>query len=79
MTLLKMLALFITTCLVIHEVDAREASTYGIETVDNVCAGVGDLDQLGDITSQLMSRRYPERGSIRVSCTKEQMNDTLAG
>ena len=69
----------IAVCLIMTGVDAREASTYGIETVDNVCAGVGDLDQLGDITSQLMSRRYPEMGSIRVSCTKEQMNDTLAG
>ena len=67
----------IAVCLIMSGVDAREA--YGIETVDNVCAGVGDLDQLGDITSQLMSRRYPEMGSIRVSCTKEQMNDTLAG
>ena len=68
MTLLKLLALFITACLVICEVEAREVSTYGIETVDNVCDGVGELDQLGDITSQLMSRRYPEMGSIRVSC-----------
>ena len=67
MTLLKLLALFIAVCLGIREVEAHKVSTYGLETVDNVCAGVGDLDQLGDITSQLMSRRYPEMGSIRVS------------
>ena len=67
MALLKF-ALFIVLGLSIHHgVEAREVATYGIETVDNVCAGVGDLDQLGDITSQLMSRRYPEMGSIRVS------------
>ena len=67
------LSFFIAVCLIITGVEAREVSTYGIETVDNVCAGVGDLDQLGDITSQVMSRRYPEMGSIRVSWTKEQM------
>ena len=57
-----------------HGVEAREAATYGIETVDNVCAGVGELDQLADIASQLLSRRFSGMGSIRVSCcSKEQM------
>ena len=74
MALLKFV-LLIVLGLGICGVEAREASTYGygIETVDNVCAGVGELDQLADITSQLMSRRFPEMGSIRVSCSKEQM------
>ena len=58
-------------CLGIREVEAHKVSTYGIETVDNVCAGVGDLDQLGDITSQLMSKRFPEMGSVRVSVLKK--------
>jgi len=71
MTLLKLLALFIAVCLGIREVEAHKVSTYGIETVDNVCAGVGDLDQLGDITSQLMSKRFPEMGSVRVSVLKK--------
>ena len=76
MALLKFVFLIVLG-LGICGVEAREASTYGygygIETVDNVCAGVGELDQLADITSQLMSRRFPEMGSIRVSCSKEQM------
>ena len=67
-------ALFIALILLIHGdgVEASKAS-YGIDTVDNVCAGVGELDQLADITSQLMSSRFPGMGSIRVSCSKEQM------
>ena len=74
MALLKF-ALFIVLGLSIHhEVEAREVSSYGIETVDNVCAGVGELDQLADIASQLLSRRFSGMGSIRVSCcSKEQM------
>ena len=75
MALLKFV-LLIVLGLSIRGVEAREASTYGygIETVDNVCAGVGELDQLADITSQLMSRRFSGMGSIRVSCcSKEQM------
>jgi len=73
MALLK-LAFFIVLGLIITGVEAREVSTYGIETVDNVCAGVGELDQLADITTQLMLKRFPEMGSVRVSCTiKQQM------
>ena len=74
MALLKF-ALFIVLGLSIHHgVEAREVATYGIETVDNVCAGVGELDQLADIASQLLSRRFSGMGSIRVSCcSKEQM------
>ena len=75
MALLKFV-LLIVLGLSIRGVEAREASTYGygIETVDNVCAGVGELDQLADIASQLLSRRFSGMGSIRVSCcSKEQM------
>ena len=61
-------AFFIALGLLIHGVEARKVSTYGIETVDNVCAGIGDLDQLADITSELMSKRFPELAPIRVSC-----------
>ena len=60
--------LFIVLALIIHGVEAHKVSTYGIKTVDNVCAGVGDLDQLADITSQLMAKKFPKMGSIRVSC-----------
>ena len=69
MALLKFV-LLIVLGLSIRGVEAREASTYGygIETVDNVCAGIGDLDQLADITSELMSKRFPELAPIRVSC-----------
>ena len=61
-------AFFIALGLLIHGVEARKVSTYGIETVNNVCVGIGDLDQLADITSELMSKRFPEMAPIRVSC-----------
>ena len=41
---------------------------YGLESVDGVCEGWGELDQLADITSQVLNAKYPYMGSIRVSC-----------
>ena len=40
----------------------------GIESVDGFCWGLNGLDELGDISSQLLNRKFPTLGPIRVSC-----------
>ena len=40
----------------------------GIESVEGFCRGVNALDELADIASQLLNRKYPRLGPIRVSC-----------
>ena len=40
---------------------------YGLNSVDGFCQGWGQLDQLGDVASQIMSDKYPKLGSTRVS------------
>ena len=40
----------------------------GIESVDGFCRGLNGLDELGDISSQLLNWKYPTLGPIRVSC-----------
>ena len=40
----------------------------GVESVDGFCQGLNALDELADISSQLLNRKYPRLGPIRVSC-----------
>ena len=40
----------------------------GVESVDGFCRGLNGLDELGDISSQLLNRKFPTLGPIRVSC-----------
>ena len=40
----------------------------GIESVDGFCRGFNALDEFSDIASQLLNRKYPRLGPIRVSC-----------
>ena len=40
----------------------------GIESVDGFCRGFNGLDEFSDIASQLLNRKYPKLGPIRVSC-----------
>ena len=40
----------------------------GIESVDGFCRGLNGLDELADISSQLLNRKFPTLGPIRVSC-----------
>ena len=40
----------------------------GIESVDGLCRGVNALDELADISSQILNWKYPTLGPIRVSC-----------
>ena len=39
---------------------------YGLDSVQGFCEGWGDLDQLGDVASQLLNTKYPYMGSMRV-------------
>ena len=40
---------------------------YGLASVEGFCQGWGELDQLGDVASQILQLKYPEIGSVRVS------------
>ena len=56
------------TMMVPIEAEASRQPQYGLESVDGVCEGWGELDQLADITSQVLNAKYPYMGPIRVSC-----------
>ena len=38
---------------------------YGLDSVEGFCEGWGELDQLSDITSQVLNSKYPYMGSMR--------------
>ena len=40
----------------------------GIESVEGFCRGQNAQDEFSDISSQLLNRKYPRLGPIRVSC-----------
>ena len=40
---------------------------YGLDSVEGFCEGWGELDQLGDIASQMLNTKYLYMGSMRVS------------
>ena len=40
---------------------------YGLASVEDFCNGWGELDQLGDIASEVMNVKFPALGSTRVS------------
>ena len=42
---------------------------YGLESVEGFCEGWGELDQLSDISSQILNVKFPYMGPIRVSWT----------
>ena len=46
--------------------EARQPQ-YGLASVDDFCKGWGELDQLGDVASELMTAKYPRMGPLRVS------------
>ena len=40
----------------------------GIESVDGFCHGFNALDEFSDMASQILNRKFPKLGPIRVSC-----------
>ena len=49
------------------EVGLRLKPGEGIEAVQGFCKGLNALDELSDVASQLLSRKYPHLGPVRVS------------
>ena len=47
---------------------------YGLASVDEFCQGWGELDQLGDVASDLMNAKFPGNGYNRVSKLKSLTN-----
>ena len=64
----KSLILLGLCLLMLMPIGATRLPQYGLESVDGVCEGWGELDQLADITSQVLYAKYPYMGPIRVSC-----------
>ena len=40
----------------------------GIESVEGFCGGLNALDELSDMASQILNRKFPKLGPIQVSC-----------
>ena len=40
----------------------------GVESVDGFCQGLNALDELSDMASQILNKKFPKLGPIRVSC-----------
>jgi len=47
-------------------IEASRQPHYGLDSIDDFCEGWGDLDQLADISSQMLNAKYPYMGPIRV-------------
>ena len=47
--------------------EALQQPQYGLASVDGFCQGVGELDQLGDVASEILNIKYPGTGYNRVS------------
>ena len=64
MALTKNVHCLVLLCLGLAE--ARQPQ-YGLASVDDFCQGVGELDQLGDVASEILTIKYPGTGYNRVS------------
>ena len=57
--------------------EARQLQ-YGLASVDDFCKGSGELDQLGDVASELMMAKYPRMGPLRVSNIEKVASNVMA-
>ena len=57
--------------------EARQLQ-YGLASVDGFCQGWGQLDQLGDVASELMMAKYPRMGPLRVSKVEKVASNVKA-
>ena len=53
--------------LLMTPVKSARQPQYGLDSIEGFCEGWGELDQLSDISSQVLYAKYPYMGSIRVS------------
>ena len=51
---------------------------YGLESIEGFCEGWGELDQLSDISTQILNAKYPSMGSLRVSVDKIDHNLSIS-
>ena len=51
---------------------------YGLESIEGFCEGWGELDQLSDISTQILNAKYPGMGSLRVSMDKIDHNLSIS-
>ena len=49
------------------QIQAQVRPQYGLSSVEGFCQGWGELDQLGDITTEVLNQKYPNAGYLRVS------------
>ena len=52
--------------MLMEPIETSRVPRYGLDSVDGFCEGWGDLDQLADISSQMLNVKYPYMGPIRV-------------
>ena len=45
----------------------------GVESVEGFCRGLNALDEFSDMASQLLNRKYPQLGPIRVGCEQKSL------
>ena len=50
----------------------------GLESIEGFCEGWGELDQLSDISTQILNAKYPGMGSLRVSVDKIDHNLSIS-
>ena len=51
---------------------------YGLESIEGFCEGWGELDQLSDISTQILNAKYPSMGSLRVSVDEIDHNLSIS-
>ena len=56
--------------MMVSSIESTRQAQYGLESIDGYCEGWGEIDQLADISSQVLSSKYPYMGPIRVSWWK---------
>ena len=57
--------LMLMMMLLMTPVKSARQPQYGLDSIEGFCEGWGELDQLSDITSQLLNIKYPYMGSMR--------------
>ena len=53
--------------MMMRPIESTRQAQFGLESIDGFCEGWGEVDQLSDITSQVLNIKYPYMGPIRVS------------
>ena len=63
----SLIGLCLLMLMMVSPIESTRQAQYGLESIDGYCEGWGEIDQLADISSQVLSSKYPYMGPIRVS------------